>query len=640
MSLKKVLLLWLGIVILIALVASTLFISHTESARLADTLETQKAGLSQEILSVLSVTNALLQNQTKASMQLFLREIESQGGISQGELVQVADKTVPDLVLAEQTLANQFELVDNLTRLMGGTATLFSRSGDDFVRISTNVQTANGRAIGTVLDPTGKAIAAIKNGQAFYGAVDILGNPFITGYEPLIDSNNKVIGIAYVGYKADIAGLTELVAKTRILSNGFVALLDRRGNVRAVSEHQNEEQVKSLLANQDATWSLDKVSFEPWGYDIYLAVAKADVSGIVQAILVKIIVAAVMFAAALLGVLYWLIHKLVLHPVDKVNTTLSDLVKGEGDLTSRLNMSCNDEIGQMATGFDQLLERLRVTIQNVAQTACALNGQAVQLEQAAVQTTERILQQNQHINTITSAIGQISATSDDVAQSAKTADEQTANITALNSQLNQVISKTAENAQNQIMVMQESASALNNLKQASQDIMKVLDVINAIADQTNLLALNAAIEAARAGEQGRGFSVVADEVRLLASRTQASTGEIKNMISSLEAGVKQVEQLNQNYRNTVDDSVSITTQAQAALTEVNAGIVAIREKNADIVDIANQQSKMTLALSHSANQVSSDTAGTADIAKNSQVLAVNVGEHTQSMLQQLKKYRF
>lgn len=639
MSLKKVLLLWLGIVILIALVASTLFISRSESARLADTLETQKAGLSQEILSVLSVTNALLQNQTKASMQLFLREIERQGGISQGEPVQVADKTVPDLVLAEQTLANQFELVDDLTRLMGGTATLFSRSGDDFVRISTNVQTATGRAIGTVLDPTGKAIAAIKNGQAFYGAVDILGNPFITGYEPLVDSNNNVIGIAYVGYKADIAGLTELVAKTRILSNGFVALLDRRGNVRAVSAHQNEEQVKPILANQDTAWSLDKVSFEPWGYDIYLAVAKADVSGIVQAILVKIIVAAVIFAAALLGVLYWLIHKLVLHPVDKVNTTLSDLVKGEGDLTSRLNMARNDEIGQMATGFDQLLERLRVTIQHVAQTAGALNGQAVQLEQAAVQTTERILQQNQHINTITSAIGQISATSDDVAQSAKTADQQTANITALNSQLNQVISKTAENAQNQIMVMQESASALNNLKQASQEIMKVLDVINAIADQTNLLALNAAIEAARAGEQGRGFSVVADEVRLLASRTQASTGEIKNMISSLEAGVKQVEQLNQNYRNTVDDSVSITTQAQAALTEVNAGIVAIREKNADIVDIANQQSKMTLALSHSANQVSSDTAGTADIAKNSQALAVNVGEHTQSMLLQLKKYR-
>lgn len=148
---------------------------------------------------------------------------------------------MPDLLLGSEAQGNSYQLVDDLTAIMGGTATLFSRTGDDFVRISTNVITDTGRATGTLLAPTGAAMAAIRQGKAFYGSVDILGNPFVTGYEPLTNAQGEVVGIGYVGYKADLEALRQLLASSRLLNSGFVALLDRNGAIRAQSSHIKAE---------------------------------------------------------------------------------------------------------------------------------------------------------------------------------------------------------------------------------------------------------------------------------------------------------------------------------------------------------------------------------------------------------------
>src|SRR5262249_14725856 len=116
----------------------------------------------------------------------------------------VEGKDVPALYFGKTKMNNNFKVVDAVVRKAGGTATLFVKAGDDdYVRVSTNVPKpdGSGRAIGTVLDPTGKAIAAIRQGQAFYGEVPILGTPYITGYEPIRDGSGNVTGIYYVGYK-------------------------------------------------------------------------------------------------------------------------------------------------------------------------------------------------------------------------------------------------------------------------------------------------------------------------------------------------------------------------------------------------------------------------------------------------------
>ena len=113
----------------------------------------------------------------------------------------VAGKTVPALYFGTTKMNNNFTVVDAVVKVAGGGATLFVKSGDEYVRVATNVKKDDGtRAIGTILDPKGKAIAAINKNEAFYGQVDILGKPYITGYEPIHDAAKNIIGIYYVGY--------------------------------------------------------------------------------------------------------------------------------------------------------------------------------------------------------------------------------------------------------------------------------------------------------------------------------------------------------------------------------------------------------------------------------------------------------
>lgn len=119
----------------------------------------------------------------------------------------VASKNVPAIYFGSTKMNNNFDLVDDIVRQAQGTATIFVKNGDEYVRVATNVKKDDGsRAIGTILDPKGKAIESIKKGEAFYGEVDILGKPYITGYKPIRDPSRNVIGIYYVGYPVETVG--------------------------------------------------------------------------------------------------------------------------------------------------------------------------------------------------------------------------------------------------------------------------------------------------------------------------------------------------------------------------------------------------------------------------------------------------
>jgi hypothetical protein len=137
----------------------------------------------------------------KASMALLKAKAEKLGPAKIEGTDNVADKTVPALYLGSTKMNNNFDLVDEIVKEAGGTATLFVKSAADYVRIATNVKKDDGsRAIGTILDPNGKAIQSINKNEAFYGEVTILVKPYITGYEPMHDASGAAIGIYYVGY--------------------------------------------------------------------------------------------------------------------------------------------------------------------------------------------------------------------------------------------------------------------------------------------------------------------------------------------------------------------------------------------------------------------------------------------------------
>ena len=137
----------------------------------------------------------------QAAMQLLKSKAATLGAPGLNGEEAVAGRIVPALHFGATRMNNNFVLVDAVQKEVGGTATIFVKSGDEFVRVATNVKKDDGsRAIGTILDPKGKAIAAIANGQSYFGEADILGKPYVTGYEPIRDGSSNVIGIYYVGY--------------------------------------------------------------------------------------------------------------------------------------------------------------------------------------------------------------------------------------------------------------------------------------------------------------------------------------------------------------------------------------------------------------------------------------------------------
>jgi hypothetical protein len=153
------------------------------------------------LLPMPSTAQAQDLEKVKASMALLKSKAEKLGPAKIEGTDTVTGKTVPAVYFGSAKMNNNFDLVDEVVKEAGGTATIFVKSGDEFVRVATNVKKDDGsRAIGTILDPAGKAIQAINKNEAFYGEVTILGKPYITGYEPMHDAAGGVIGIYYVGY--------------------------------------------------------------------------------------------------------------------------------------------------------------------------------------------------------------------------------------------------------------------------------------------------------------------------------------------------------------------------------------------------------------------------------------------------------
>ncbi|MDR6982526.1 methyl-accepting chemotaxis protein [Rheinheimera pacifica] len=618
MTLQKTFIVWLTSLVVVIAVIVIALISGREASKLTQQLEREREQLGGEIVALLTLTDNLMQAQVKSSMRLLNQRIGQSGAVSVGPPVEVAGRRVNDLVFNGAGQANRFELVDAVTDIMGGTATLFSRDNNDFVRISTNVITNNNRAIGTVLDPNGLAIAAIHRGTAFYGVVDILGNPFVTGYEPVKDGSNNVIGISYVGYRADLEALNRIVMQSRLLTQGFVAIEDRSGKVRVNSDNIAVDAVQQILAGQNDGWQRQTLEFAPWGYKVHLVYSETERNGLVWQTLRSLIALVVVFGILLIAMVFFLTRYVVIQPLNKVNASLANIVEGEGDLTARLNFDRKDEIGTMASGFDALLDRVRRTIVDVQQVSGGLKHSAVTMDQAAKQVLQKITQQTHDTAAIANAIEEMTTTSHAVATGALDAETAAQEVATLAEQVMTVIENTVTNSQQQMRAVAESEQAINSLTKASQDIAKVLEVINSIAEQTNLLALNAAIEAARAGEQGRGFSVVADEVRSLAGRTQASTGEIKQMISGLESGVASVEQINSRYKLTVADNVKFAEGARSALHAVQSAVDQIKSQNAGIASAAEQQSTVAENINQKTRQIrqlAQDSAQQSEIAQ-------------------------
>ncbi len=304
----------------------------------------QMAGIEQgahehaaSLARLLEVTDALMGERVNVAMHLLREQSAAMGVPAIAGTTEVAGKTVPNLVLGYTSQTKRYDLVDNVTRAAGGTATLFVKSGDDFVRVSTNVRKSDGsRAIGTLLDPQGRAIVAIRKGQPFHGAVDILGEPFITRYEPIRNGGDEIIGVSYVGYAVDMQILRDAVEKSRYLKTGFAAVLDGNGRIRFASGHVPKTRVQDIIGAPASDWFVVTKPLPDWNFTIVVAYPLYEAQAISLANAWVVISGGTVLAILLVFIILWQLRRLILDPIGGDPATAIDIVQriAAGDLES------------------------------------------------------------------------------------------------------------------------------------------------------------------------------------------------------------------------------------------------------------------------------------------------------------------
>lgn len=559
-------------------------------------IETQTSLQSKNILQVLDTTDTIMAARVQNSMRLLLQKANEIGPPKQQGSVMINGVEANDIYLGDQPQGNNFNLVDGVTDIMDGTATIFSKTGEDYIRISTNVINNGQRAIGTKLSPTGKAIAKIKQGEAYYGAVDILGRPFLTGYAPMKNSSGQTIGIWYVGYSADLSVLFNSIESSRILNNGFIALIDNKGQVRTHSNTITTDRLTQVLQNNTDDFDIQRIDYEKWGYQLVLGVDQNEVNAQVMSSVVKGAIAQILAGLVILIVVFVLLKNIVGKRISTYVDAINDIADGEGDLTVRFSEAQQDEFGKMAKGLNRLLAKVQNTIVDVNKTALGLIETTHALTALADNTQRSVAVLNDEVTNIASSAHSLEQQAASVEENTNKANE-AALVADKETNLSvSTLAKTIEDIRVQAANTESSVSVIEELARSSEEISGVMDVIRNIAEQTNLLALNAAIEAARAGEQGRGFAVVADEVRSLASRTQTSTEEIRSMIEKLQAGSKQASATMAQSNESALSTVESTTKTGEVLKQALVSVDTIKSLNQATATMASKQKTVSVGI--------------------------------------------
>ncbi|WP_082712414.1 methyl-accepting chemotaxis protein [Vibrio tritonius] len=280
----------------------------------------------------------------------------------------------------------------------------------------------------------------------------------------------------------------------------------------------------------------------------------------------------------------------IVKSITAIRNVVDDIVKGKGDLVSRLPADSNNELGQLSQSMNQLLDQLQTLISGVLNDVKTLNSDSQSLQSVSDQTRKISERQQNHLAKMFTSFEQINQAVQDISSSAQhtSAKSEEAKQAAYEGQKlidsNRNLNSQLANSVN------SAAERIASLAADTDKITSVLDIISGIADQTNLLALNAAIEAARAGEQGRGFAVVADEVRTLAQRTQASTEDIQSMVGGLIDGVKETQQAMSSGSDLMTKSVSMTDEVSGAFTHIQDLVATVQDMNLQVATATEQQS--------------------------------------------------
>ena len=496
-----------------------------------------------------------------------------------------------------------------------------------------------------------------KAGQIWIGAIaksPVTGRPvsLITG--PIFNSNREVIGIMGTPVEFNVFSKT-FIAETRFGKSGYIFMIDANGDLLA---HPDEKLImdpgfKNYSFVQDIAKQKNGDIEYLWNGDMKIChfMEQKEKGWIIAATIIRadfltsihkmrfIILLLGLASIVLITLVTWYISSLISKPISFVADNLKEISQGKGDLTKRIKVTGEDEVGQLSVWFNSFIEKLHEIISQIKQNTEEVATATDEINATSFQLAKGAEEQSSQVTEVATSIQEMSAAIVESSQNAsQTAD--TSKVTAEKANEGRTTMEITQKDMEEIVsTASRTNETVNSLSNRTEQIGEIIQVIDDIADQTNLLALNAAIEAARAGEQGRGFAVVADEVRKLAERTTKATQEIGNTIKVIQEEIHEAAGSMNAVSTVIEKGRSSISKTGAMLDDIVQSVTISMDMIQQIATASEEQGATAEEISKNVQAIN---AVAAESASGAEELAATTGllnKQTESLKELVAQFK-